>query len=333
MAVDIEVTTAPGFEFPNAARESDRIIAIAIADSAGFTTVLSGAEMSEADLLAECGRLIRERDPDVLEGHNIFRFDLEYIEARARRHKVPLALGARRLRADRAALAHAGGRADHRLPPLRGRRPSHRGHVDPRPALRRRRPRPRVLRPQGRRAPLRHRRAGAHLPAARRHPPHLPRGSRAADGLCARRRDRDAGALGAPLAALLRPGPGAAAVLRVGGAPRQRDQDRRAPDARVPAPASRRARAVGGQGRGRRLHGRAAHGRGPAGAPRRRHLALPVAHARRGRSRPPATRWASSRSCSAISASSGWRPSGSHARRRPRPTGRSSARSSRPSRS
>jgi DNA polymerase elongation subunit (family B) len=93
MAVDIEVTTAPGFEFPNAARESDRIIAIAIADSAGFTTVLSGAEMSEAELLAECGRLIRERDPDVLEGHNIFRFDLEYIEARARRHKVPLAWG------------------------------------------------------------------------------------------------------------------------------------------------------------------------------------------------------------------------------------------------
>ena len=93
MAVDIEVTTAPGFEFPNAARESDRIIAIAIADSAGFTTVLSGAEMSEAELLAECGRLIRERDPDVIEGHNIFRFDLEYIEARARRHKVPLAWG------------------------------------------------------------------------------------------------------------------------------------------------------------------------------------------------------------------------------------------------
>jgi len=93
MAVDIEVTTAAGFEFPNSARESDRIIAIAIADSAGFTTVLSGAEMSEADLLAECGRLIRERDPDVLEGHNVFRFDLEYIEARARRHKVPLAWG------------------------------------------------------------------------------------------------------------------------------------------------------------------------------------------------------------------------------------------------
>ena len=93
MAVDIEVTTAPGFEFPNAARESDRIIAIAIADSTGFTTVLSGALMDEADLLRECTRIIRERDPDVIEGHNIFRFDLEYMEARARRHKVALAWG------------------------------------------------------------------------------------------------------------------------------------------------------------------------------------------------------------------------------------------------
>jgi len=93
MAVDIEVTTAPGFEFPNAARESDRIIAIAMADSDGFQTVLSGAEMSEADLLRECGRLIRERDPDVLEGHNIFRFDLEYMEARARRLRTPLRWG------------------------------------------------------------------------------------------------------------------------------------------------------------------------------------------------------------------------------------------------
>ena len=93
LALDIEVTTAPGFEFPNAARESDRIIAIALADSTGFSTVLSGTELSEAELLAECTRLIRARDPDVIEGHNIFRFDLEYVEARARRHRIPLAWG------------------------------------------------------------------------------------------------------------------------------------------------------------------------------------------------------------------------------------------------
>jgi DNA polymerase I len=93
LAVDIEVTTAPGFEFPNAARDSDRIIAIAMADSTGFAAVLSGARLSEPELLSECSRIIRERDPDVLEGHNIFRFDLEYLEARARRWGVPLGWG------------------------------------------------------------------------------------------------------------------------------------------------------------------------------------------------------------------------------------------------
>ena len=93
LALDIEVTTAAGFEFPSAARASDRIIAIALAASDGWTAVLSGAELSERELLAECARLIRQRDPDVIEGHNIFRFDLEYIEARARRLGVGLGWG------------------------------------------------------------------------------------------------------------------------------------------------------------------------------------------------------------------------------------------------
>ncbi len=93
LALDIEVLTTPGFEFPNAARDGDRVIAIALADSTGWSTVLSGAEMDEAALLRACTRLIAERDPDVLEGHNIFRFDLEYLEARARRHRVALAWG------------------------------------------------------------------------------------------------------------------------------------------------------------------------------------------------------------------------------------------------
>jgi DNA polymerase, archaea type len=93
LALDIEVVTSEGYEFPSAARAGDRIVAIALADSSGFRHVLRGDRLDEPTLLAECGRLIRERDPDVLEGHNIFRFDLEYIEARARRHDVPLAWG------------------------------------------------------------------------------------------------------------------------------------------------------------------------------------------------------------------------------------------------
>ena len=93
LALDIEVLTGEGFEFPNAARESDRIIAIALADSTGWEHVISGREQSEPAMLELCSRLIRERDPDVIEGHNVFRFDLEYLEARAKRHRIPLAWG------------------------------------------------------------------------------------------------------------------------------------------------------------------------------------------------------------------------------------------------
>jgi DNA polymerase elongation subunit (family B) len=93
MQIDIETYTSAGFEFPSAAREGDRVIAIAITDSAGFERVLSGAELDEPAMLNELVRIVRERDPDVIEGHNLFRFDLEYLEARARRHRVKLALG------------------------------------------------------------------------------------------------------------------------------------------------------------------------------------------------------------------------------------------------
>jgi DNA polymerase elongation subunit (family B) len=93
LALDIEVVTGDGHEFPNAAREPDRIVAVALADSTGFTHVVRGDRLDERALLEETTRLVLERDPDVIEGHNIFRFDLEYLEARARRHRVRLAWG------------------------------------------------------------------------------------------------------------------------------------------------------------------------------------------------------------------------------------------------
>jgi DNA polymerase, archaea type len=93
MALDIEVTTGESGEFPSAGRESDRIVAVALADSTGFRHVVRGDRLDEPALLEETTRIIRAQDPDVLEGHNIFRFDLEYLEARARRHGVRLGWG------------------------------------------------------------------------------------------------------------------------------------------------------------------------------------------------------------------------------------------------
>jgi DNA polymerase, archaea type len=93
LALDIEVVTGDGHEFPSALREADRIVAVALADTTGFRHVVRGDRLDERALLEETTRLILERDPDVVEGHNIFRFDLEYLEARARRHHVRLAWG------------------------------------------------------------------------------------------------------------------------------------------------------------------------------------------------------------------------------------------------
>ena len=93
MALDIEVMTGESGEFPSAAREADRIVAVALVDSTGFRHVVRGDRLDEPALLEETTRIIRERDPDVIEGHNVFRFDLEYLEARARRHGVRLGWG------------------------------------------------------------------------------------------------------------------------------------------------------------------------------------------------------------------------------------------------
>ncbi|MDR2675846.1 MAG: DNA polymerase [Opitutaceae bacterium] len=48
---------------------------------------------AERALLERLNDALREEDPDVIEGHNIFKFDLDYLRQRARRLKVPCAWG------------------------------------------------------------------------------------------------------------------------------------------------------------------------------------------------------------------------------------------------
>lgn len=93
LALDIETACAEGFEFSNPAREEDRILSIAVMEEGGYEEYLSAHEMSEKEMLERLTAIIRERDPDVIEGHNLFRFDLEYIRVRADRHGVRLRWG------------------------------------------------------------------------------------------------------------------------------------------------------------------------------------------------------------------------------------------------
>ncbi len=93
LALDIETYCAEGFEFSNPERPEDRIISIALMDEHGYQEVLFGHEMGEAEMLDRLTSIIRECDPDVIEGHNLFRFDLEYIRVRAARHGIRLSWG------------------------------------------------------------------------------------------------------------------------------------------------------------------------------------------------------------------------------------------------
>ncbi len=93
LQLDIETYCAQGYEFSNPYRVEDRITLISLSDSSGWEHVISGREYDEKKMLEIMVEQINLRDPDVIEGHNIFNFDLTYIEARARRYKVPLAIG------------------------------------------------------------------------------------------------------------------------------------------------------------------------------------------------------------------------------------------------
>ncbi len=73
--------------------QRDRIFMVSLRDSSGWRASLDTASMTEAALLERFVQLVQERDPDVLENHNIFAFDLPFLARRAARLGVRLALG------------------------------------------------------------------------------------------------------------------------------------------------------------------------------------------------------------------------------------------------
>jgi DNA polymerase elongation subunit (family B) len=77
--------------------ESDHLMSIALSDNSGWEELIvidpAKVEESEKAALKRLTAIIKERDPDVIEGHNLFRFDLPYLVARARKAKVKLDWG------------------------------------------------------------------------------------------------------------------------------------------------------------------------------------------------------------------------------------------------
>lgn len=86
MQIDLETTSLD----PTAGR----IFLAAVRDTRGLREALAApAPEDEARLISDLVALVQERDPDVIENHNLFGFDLPFLERRASLHGVRLALG------------------------------------------------------------------------------------------------------------------------------------------------------------------------------------------------------------------------------------------------
>ena len=233
------MTTAPGFEFPNAARESDRIVAIALADSAGFTTRL----VRGGDVGGGAPRRVLAAHPRARSRQHR---GAQYLPLRPRVHRGARAASQGAARRGAAAAPRSAGypsrmQVAERSIAYRRYAVTGRHIVDTWILAQLYDVAARDLPSYGLKDVARH--FGVAAPERTYLPPEdIPRifrrGARAAHGLCPRRRDRDALAVRHPVAAVLRPGPGPAVRLSDGGAAGQCHQDRRAAPARVPAPSA-----------------------------------------------------------------------------------------------
>src|SRR6266567_3678851 len=76
---------------------NNHTMSIALSDNTGWEELIiidpTSVEESEHTALKRLTALIKERDPDVIEGHNLFRFDLPYLVSRAKKTKTKLDWG------------------------------------------------------------------------------------------------------------------------------------------------------------------------------------------------------------------------------------------------
>ncbi|MDQ6624451.1 MAG: DNA polymerase II [Verrucomicrobiota bacterium] len=94
--MQLEVLALSG-EGDLAEASQNHIASIALSDNNGWEELIvvdpDKSEESEHAAIKRLTSLIKERDPDVIEGHDLFRFDLPYLVARARKAKTKLDWG------------------------------------------------------------------------------------------------------------------------------------------------------------------------------------------------------------------------------------------------
>lgn len=94
--LDIETRCAdPAHNFPDARRPGDRVLAIGLRQGSEvhLLELEADTDAAEAELLERLCQCLDSLDPDVIEGHNIFKFDFDYLRLRCKRLKVKMRWG------------------------------------------------------------------------------------------------------------------------------------------------------------------------------------------------------------------------------------------------
>ncbi len=176
----------------------DHITSIALADNSGWEELIevnpNAIEESEHAAIKRLTTLIKERDPDVIEGHNLFKFDLPFLVARARKAKTKLDWGRERRFSALAPVAPPNRRENDRLPKIHHRWATFRRHFSARSFLRCRDALALRLRAKRRCAALWPNKRAGSLPTGRKGiATRLERRSYSLSRTCALRRARDPG--------------------------------------------------------------------------------------------------------------------------------------------
>ncbi|MDI6803704.1 MAG: DNA polymerase domain-containing protein [Bacteroidota bacterium] len=79
MQISIETFKKPGTRLSNANRSDDRILYIALTDNKGWEKIIGKKEKSEKEVIGLLIEIIRDRNPDVIEGHYLHNYILPYI--------------------------------------------------------------------------------------------------------------------------------------------------------------------------------------------------------------------------------------------------------------
>lgn len=74
-------------------KTEDRILAAVLTDNTGWEQTFDGRKLSEPEILRGVAAAVAERDPDVIEGHDLFDQVLPYLMLRSELHSLDLALG------------------------------------------------------------------------------------------------------------------------------------------------------------------------------------------------------------------------------------------------